>query len=317
MSEPATGNEVALSLIVPVYFEEECINEFIDEISKHLNGTYDWEVVFIDDGSRDSTVELIKARARTESRIKLLVLSYNHGKEAAFTAGVNYARGELLLYMDPDLQDPPAEISRFVEKIQQGYDLVLGTRKQRKDSLLTRAFSWLFWAILDRFTDLNLPRPLAVMRIFNRRFANQFLQYKETNRFIEGLFMKVGLNWTSIEIEHRERFAGVSKFTFKRKLGLALRAILDYSDLPIVIATKFGALLVALGFSGSLVIVLLKLWNFSYQIGWPSLFVALMIGFGLQIFFMGLIGAYVGRAYLETKQRPLFSIKEFVNCSPK
>jgi glycosyltransferase involved in cell wall biosynthesis len=302
-----------LSLVVPVYFEQECIERFIDEISSTLDGRYNWEVVFVDDGSQDSTVELIKARAASNERIKLLVLSYNHGKEYAFTAGVTHARGDYLLYMDPDLQDPPEEIPRFVELALAGHDLVFGVREEKRDSWLNRLFSYLFWWLLDRFTQLELPRPLAVMRIFNRRFADEFLKYHESNRFIEGLFIKVGMNWTTLTIKQRDRFAGVSKFTFHRKLKLALKAIFDYSELPLKLATGFGALLVLLSFLAALVVVMLRLFVMEFLLGWPSLFITLMAGFGLQIFFMGLIGTYVGKIYLESKRRPLFSVKEYVN----
>lgn len=304
-----------LSLVVPVYFEQECIERFISEISSTLDGRYEWEVIFIDDGSKDRTVDLIKAQAANNPRIKLLVLSYNHGKESAFTAGVTHARGDYLLYMDPDLQDPPEEIPRFVERALEGYDLVFGVREQKRDTLANRLFSSVFWWLLDRFTRLDLPRPLAVMRIFNRRFANEFLKYQESNRFIEGLFMKVGMSWTTLTIKQRDRFAGQSKFTFHRKLKLALKAIFDYSELPLKLATGFGTLLVVLSLLAALVVVFLRLFVMDFLLGWPSLFITLMAGFGMQIFFMGLIGTYVGKIYLESKRRPLFSIKESVNVN--
>ncbi|MFA5508121.1 MAG: glycosyltransferase family 2 protein [Vulcanimicrobiota bacterium] len=312
-SPTSKDNDFLLSLVVPVYYEEDCIHQFITEVSRVLDPLYNWEVVFIDDGSTDRTVELIKDAAASNPRIKLLVLSYNHGKEAAFTAGVNHAEGDYLLYMDPDLQDPPEEIPMFVEEIQKGYDLVFGVRAEKKDGLLNRMFSALFWWLLDKFTALKIPRNIAVMRIFNRRFANEFLRYNEANRFIEGMFMRVGMKRTTLTISQRERFAGESKFTFKRKLALALRAIFDYSELPLALATRFGMFLVILSGLVGIVLVVLRVFFIEFQIGWPSLFLTLTLGFGLQIFFMGLIGTYVGKIYLESKRRPIFSVKEFIN----
>jgi dolichol-phosphate mannosyltransferase len=314
--QPSEPPDFLLSLVVPVFFEEDCIEQFITEISRELDGRYNWEVVFIDDGSRDRTVDLIKARAQDNPRIKLLVLSYNHGKEAAFTAGVNFAKGDYLIYMDPDLQDPPEEIPRFVDRALEGYDLVFGVREEKRDKFLNRIFSSLFWWILDRFTNLDLPRPLAVMRIFNRRFADEFLRYSEANRFIEGLFMKIGMRWTTLTIQQRDRFAGESKFTFYRKLKLAIKAIFDYSELPLRLATAFGSVLVGLSLVAAFVLVFLRLFVMDFQLGWPSLFVTLVLGFGLQIFFLGLIGTYVGKIYLEAKQRPLFSVREYINIDP-
>ena len=167
-----------LSLVVPVYFEEECIKQFITETTKVLEEhSINYEIIFVDDGSKDNTVELIKTQALNNTNLKLVEFSYNHGKQAALTAGITYAKGDYLLMMDPDLQDPPIEIPNFIRKIEEGYDLVFGVRKEKKDNIINVIFSKLFWWILERFTGLNLPRGLAVMRIFNRRFTNQFLKY--------------------------------------------------------------------------------------------------------------------------------------------
>lgn len=303
-----------LSIITPVYFEEECIQQFIDETTSELALLgVNYEIVFVDDGSKDKTAEIIKANIKTNKQIRLLEFSYNHGKEAAVTAAINHAQGDYLLYMDPDLQDPPKEIYRFLDKILEGYDLVFGTRKEKKDTFLNTIFSKIFWFTLDKFTGLKIPHSLAVMRIFNRRFADQFNKYSEANRFIEGIFMHIGMRWTQIEIEQRARFAGQSKFTFKRKMNLAFKAIFDFSELPLKIATRFGVLLMLISLISGSSLIFTKLFLMDFQIGWPSLFILLVFGIGIQLFFLGLIGKYVGNIYRETKQRPLYSIKEYTN----
>jgi glycosyltransferase involved in cell wall biosynthesis len=305
--------ERLLSLIVPVYYEQECILQFIKEVDDELrlhNLTY--EIIFIDDGSGDNTVELIKQSILSNTSLKLIEFSYNHGKQAAFSAGVAHAKGDLLLYMDPDLQDPPKEIIRFIHEIDKGFDLVFGIREQKKDSFLNRFYSRLFWWTLDKFTGLKIPKGLAVMRIFNRKFANQFLKYGEQNRFIEGLFMHIGMKKSTIVISQRDRFAGVSKFNFKRKMQLAFNAIFDFSDLPLKLATRFGMALIILGFV-SMIAVIISRFFIEFQAGWPSLFCVLVTGFGLQIFFLGIVGKYVGNIYRESKGRPLYSIKELHN----
>lgn len=308
------NNDFLLSLVVPVYFEEECICRFILEVDTELSrNQINYEIVFIDDGSRDRTVELIKDEITRNSRIRLLEFSYNHGKEAAVTAGITYAAGDYLLYMDPDLQDPPDEIMNFVHKIREGYDLVFGVRREKKDSFVNVLMSKIFWFVLDRFTGLSLPRPLAVMRIFNRRFADRFLEYQEANRFIEGIFMDVGMKRTEIYVSQRERFAGVSKFNFSRKMKLALKAIFDFSELPLKLVMRLGMLLVGFSFFGVLFIVFAKLFLVDFQAGWPSVIVMQLFGIGLQLFFLGVIGKYVGNIYKESKRRPLFSVKEFHN----
>jgi len=307
-------NKKLISLIVPVYFEEECILQFIKETKAVLDTlSYDYEIIFIDDGSKDSTVQLIIEKARLYNWIKLIELSYNQGKQAAVSAGISHANGDYLLYMDPDLQDPPMEIPNFLTEIEKGYDLVFGIRKEKKDSLINIFLSKIFWGTIDKFTDLQLPKGLAVMRIFNRRFANKFLEYQEQNRFVEGIFMHIGMNRSIIEITQRERFAGTSKFNFKRKMKLAFDAILDFSELPLKIAVRVGASISTIGFIGLFVIIFLKVILIDFQAGWPSLISILIAGFGIQLFFIGIVALYIGKIYKESKRRPLFSIKTITN----
>jgi len=303
-----------LSLVVPVYFEEECIAQFILETTNALATIQQsYEIVFIDDGSTDNTVSLIKAHAEKDNRIKLIEFSYNHGKQAAVSAGIMHASGDYLIYMDPDLQDPPNEIPKFIEEIEKGYDLVFGVREEKKDTWKNRVLSGAFWFVLEKFTRLKIPRGLAVMRIFNRKFANQFLKYHEQNRFIEGIFMHIGMKWTSIKIAQRDRFAGVSKFNFNRKMKLAFNAILDFSELPLQIAVRLGLTFSVLGFIGIFIILVLKMAVVDFQAGWPSLISILVTGFGLQLFFIGVAALYIGKIYKESKRRPLFSIKDYTN----
>ncbi|WP_338793463.1 glycosyltransferase family 2 protein [Bernardetia sp. MNP-M8] len=307
-----------LSLVVPVYFEEECIKQFITETTKVLEEhSINYEIIFVDDGSKDNTVELIKTQALNNTNLKLVEFSYNHGKQAALTAGITYAKGDYLLMMDPDLQDPPIEIPNFIRKIEEGYDLVFGVRKEKKDNIINVIFSKLFWWILEHFTGLNLPRGLAVMRIFNRRFTNQFLKYNESSRFIEGMFMHVGMKQTTITIEQRERFAGVSKFNFSRKLNLAFDAILDFSDLPLKNIIRIGSYMVMFGFFAAFFIIVAKLLLIDFQMGWASIMVSMLIGFGVQLIMVGIVGVYVGKIYKQVKQRPLYSVKTVTNLEEK
>ncbi|GAA3613985.1 glycosyltransferase family 2 protein [Flavivirga amylovorans] len=307
-----------LSFVVPVYFEEEVISRFIMEMTEELkNLSISYEIVFIDDGSTDNTVSIIKQEALNNSNIKLVELSYNHGKQAALTAGITHATGDYLLYMDPDLQDPPTEIGRFITEIEKGYDLVFGIRKEKKDSFINKMFSKIFWGTLRKFTGLKLPEGLAVMRIFNRRFADKFLEYKEQNRFIEGIFMHIGMKQSAIEIDQRERYAGTSKFNFRKKMELAFNAIFDFSELPLRLAVKLGVTFILIGIVMLTIIVFLKLYLIDFQSGWPSIISALIIATGVQLFFIGIAALYIGKIYKESKGRPLFSIKELTNLNDR
>ena len=303
-----------LSLVVPVYFEEDCVDTFIDQVQHVLDPmNLRYEFVFIDDGSTDRTCEIIRNRAHSDDRIKLIEFSYNHGKQAAVTAGIGHARGDYLLYMDPDLQDPPREIPRFVEEIAKGVDVVYGVRREKKDSVLNTLYSRFFWWILRKFTGLPIPPGLAVMRIFNRRFADAFLQYKEQNRFIEGIFMHVGMHASTLQIDQDRRYAGVSKFNLRRKLNLATDAILDFSEMPLKSTVKIGIVLSLFGFFGILAVTTLSFFGFVNQAGWASILSLILLAFGVQLFFLGIIALYVGRIYRETKGRPLYSIRSMTN----
>jgi glycosyltransferase involved in cell wall biosynthesis len=303
-----------LSLCVPVYFEEEVIQHFIDQtIAELIKLPIDFELIFVDDGSTDNTVEIIKTNCEKHPQIRLIVFSYNHGKQAAVTAAIAHAKGDYLLYMDPDLQDPPKEIARFVTEIEKGYDLVFGIRKAKKDTWINKIYSKLFWGTLNKYTGLRIPKGLAVMRIFNRDFANQFLRYKEQNRFIEGIFMHISKNYQVMEIEQHKRFAGQSKFNFKRKMQLAFDAIFDFSELPLKLAIRLGLLMSFAGIVSAIIILILKMTLIDFQAGWASLITVIILACGLQLFFIGIAAIYIGKIYKESKSRPLYSIKKSYN----
>jgi dolichol-phosphate mannosyltransferase len=303
-----------LSLVVPVYYEQEVILQFLKETKEELEKLpIVYEYVFVDDGSTDKTVEIIKEQAKLDDRIKMIVFSYNHGKASAISAAIAHATGDYLLYMDPDLQDPPVEIPRFFYEMEKGYDLVWGIRKEKKDSFLNKQFSRIFWGTLNKFTGLNIPKGIAVMRMFNREFADEFLKYNETNRFIEGIFIAISKKMTTIEIGQRERFAGTTKFNFKKKMQLAFDAIFDFSELPLKMTVRFGMSLVVLGLISLSVLLISKLFFVDFQAGWPSIIASIIIVFGLQLFFLGIVSLYIGRIYKEVKRRPLYSVKDKIN----
>lgn len=303
-----------ISLVVPVYNEEEVILQFLRETKAVLQKLrVPYEYVFVDDGSADRTVEILKAQAQKDRRIKLVVFSYNQGKAHAVSAAITHASGEYLIYMDPDLQDSPADIPRMLKEIEKGYDLVWGIRKEKRDSFLNRQTSKLFWLLLGKFTGLKIPKGIAVFRVFNREFANEFLKYRESNRFIEGIFLSISKKSTTLQVGQRDRFAGKTKFNFRKKIQLACDAVFDFSEVPLTFAVRLGMGIVGLGTLGLLGLVVAKLFFVEFQAGWPSLFVAIITAFGLQLFFLGIASIYIGRIYRETKRRPLFSVKETVN----
>lgn len=304
-----------VSLVVPVYFEEEVITQFILETEKELEQlNVDYEYIFVDDGSADQTVEILRQKASVDKRIRVVVLAYNHGKAYSATAGFSFATGDYIIYMDPDLQDPPEEIPKLINEIKKGYDLVWGIREVKKDSFINNMFSAIFWTVLNKFTGLEIPKGIAVMRIFNSRFQNELMKYGEENRFIEGIFYKVGLKSTSVKIKQRERFAGQSKFNFEKKMKLAFDAIFDFSDLPLKMTVRVGFFISFLS-AIYLIALIIGRYFIDFQSGWLSLIGVIILGLGIQLIFLGIIALYIGRIYKETKRRPLFAVREFINLN--
>jgi polyisoprenyl-phosphate glycosyltransferase len=302
------------SVVIPVYFEEDCIGRCIQQVVEQLeSNNIEFEVVFVDDGSADQTVQLLKAAAERDRRLKIVELSYNHGKQGAVTAGISFARGDRIILMDPDLQDSPEEIPRFIDKLSEGYDVVYGIRDHRQGGWFSVLLSRIFWWLLSRLTGMSVPSGLAVMRIFNREFRRNFLEYRESSRFIEGIFLHIGMRQAQLPIEHLERSQGESKFTFSRKLQMATTAILDFSSIPLVFTVRLGLALVGLGFLVATGLIVARLFFMEFQVGWPSTIVTLITGFGLQILVTGIVGLYVGRTYQESKRRPIYSVKDVTN----
>jgi dolichol-phosphate mannosyltransferase len=215
--------------------------------------------------------------------------------------------------MDSDLQDPPEEIPNFLNEINKGYDLVFGIRNEKVDSLKNIILSKLFWWILNKFTGLKIPVGLSVMRIFNRKFADKFLEYHEQNRFIEGIFIHIGMKRSEIIINQRKRFAGKTKFNFKAKIQLAMDAIFDFSEIPLKLAVKLGLILSLTGLLSFFLIIFLKLFFIDFASGWASTISTIVLSLGIQLIFIGIAAIYIGKVYRESKNRPLFSIKETIN----
>ncbi|MEM6795399.1 MAG: glycosyltransferase family 2 protein [Acidobacteriota bacterium] len=298
-----------LSLVIALYNEEACLDELMKQVRATLDPEpWDYEIVFIDDGSADRTVAMAAGFAEDDSRVKLLELSRNHGKAAAVTAGIAHARGRYVLMMDPDLQDPAESIPEFHREIQKGYELVFGIRSGRQDPWATRLASKLFWIVLNGMTGLKIPPNLAVMRIMSRRFADEVARYGERVRFIEGLFMVIGLPRTTLEIEHRDRFAGESKFTWRRRLRLAVDAILAFSDRPIRWTTATGFFLLGSSLVYGAYLFFRKLLFGIGLTGWTSTTLLILFIGSIQIILLGVLGSYVGRLYTEIKARPIYTV---------
>ena len=311
---------IELSIIVPCYNESEVVENFFSAMVGNngiLNNLgLNCELVFINDGSKDNTLELLKAQKEIYSNksnldIKIVNLSRNFGKEAAMSAGFSVASGEAIVPMDADLQDPPELIAKFVELWRQGYDVVLAKRNDRQeDSFAKRFSSSLFYKLNNKISDVKLPDNVGDFRLFTKKVLNAINSLPENQRFMKGIFAWVGFRSITVEYKRPQRIAGSSKFNGWKLWNFALQGITGFGTLPLRIWTYIGFIVSFLAFIYASFLILRTLIMGIDLPGYASLVVIILFLGGLQLMGVGILGEYVGRIYMESKRRPPFIIDE-------
>ena len=311
---------IELSIIVPCYNESEVVENFFSVMVGNngiLNNLgLNCEMVFINDGSKDNTLELLKAQKEMYSNksnldIKIVNLSRNFGKEAAMSAGFSVASGEAIVPMDADLQDPPELIAKFVELWRQGYDVVLAKRNDRQeDSFAKRFSSSLFYKLNNKISDVKLPDNVGDFRLFTRKVLNAINSLPENQRFMKGIFAWVGFRSITVEYKRPQRIAGSSKFNGWKLWNFALQGITGFGTLPLRIWTYIGFIVSFFAFIYASFLILRTLIMGIDLPGYASLVVIILFLGGLQLIGIGILGEYVGRIYMESKRRPPFIIDE-------
>ena len=304
-----------LSLIVPCYNEEATIEVFYETVGPILNPLpYEVEFIFVDDGSNDQTVAKIEQLHCQDSRVKLISLSRNFGKEGALLAGLEAASGDALIVMDIDLQDPPSLIPQMLTYFEQGFDHVYTRRRNREGEPLIRSwFANLFYKLMNQISEVEMVNGIRDYRLLSRQATNELLRLKENNRFSKGLFQWIGFDGVCIEFDHVDRVAGHTKWSFFNLVNYAIEGITSFSNAPLRLSTYFGMLiaLVAFGYLGFVVYDTTVHGNPTP--GWSSLIcVSLFLG-GIQLICLGVVGEYIGRIYSEVKQRPSYIVKHRLN----
>lgn len=305
---------MTISIIIPCFNEEEALPFFYNEIDRVAAELREemLELIFIDDGSKDNTLELLKNLARQDNRVKYISFSRNFGKEAAIYAGLRAAKGEYAALMDADLQDPPSLLPEMYKAVtQEGYDSVATRRVTRKGEPPIRSFfARLFYRIMNRFSKTDLVDGARDYRLMNRKFIEALLSMQEYNRFSKGLFGWVGFKTKWIEFENVERVAGETKWSFIKLLIYAIEGIVAFSTAPLVFATLIGLVCCLFAFGSTAFIVMRKLLFDDPIQGWAStISISLFLG-GVQLLCIGILGQYLAKTYLETKKRPIFIIGE-------
>jgi dolichol-phosphate mannosyltransferase len=303
-----------ISVIIPVYKAEGCLEELYRRLKGALETiTRDFEVVLVEDCGGDRSWPMILDLARRDPRVKGIQFSRNFGQHYGITAGLDNCNGDWVVVMDCDLQDRPEEIPRLYAKAQEGYDVVLARRGQRNDPILKRFTSWLFYKIFSYLADMDYDGETGNFRIVSRKVVDSFRTMRERLRFFGGLVAWMGYPAASIDVQHEERFAGQSTYTWGKLWKLASETIIAYSDKPLRLSIRFGFTISALAFSYGSYIIYRALAHGATITGWSSLIVSLYFLGGIIISILGIIGVYLGKTFDEAKRRPLYLAREFVN----
>ena len=305
-----------LSLIVPFYDEEDAIGMFAASVLPVLEAIADmeWEIICVDDGSRDRTLPRLLELAASQPRIRVVELSRNFGKEAALTAGLEAARGDAVIPIDADLQDPPELIPQMLAAWRDGAEVVLGRRTDRStDTVMKRGTASLFYRFNRHISNIELPENVGDFRLMDRAVVEALKRLPERQRFMKGLFAWLGFKTVVIDYARTPRAAGKTKFSVFKLWNFALEGLTSFSTTPLKIWTYFGALgaVVALLYA---VFIMLRTLIFGNEVpGYASIFVAVTFFGSVQLISIGVLGEYIGRIYVETKQRPIYLVRKFHN----
>ena len=304
-----------ISIVVPMYFEEEVAQECYNRITAVMNSNhYNYELVFVNDGSTDRTLEILEQLAMNDNRTKVISFARNFGHQIAVTAGIDYAKGDAIVIIDADLQDPPEVIPELVNKWLEGFDVVYAKRKKRKGETLFKLLTAkYFYKFLNYMSDIDIPKDTGDFRLIDRKVAAVFRKMTEKNRFVRGMFSWIGFTQTYIEYERDERFAGETKYPFKKMIKFASDGIIAFSSKPLKLVMTLGTASVLVSIIVLLYSILTRLFGHEVQPGWASIMVAITFFSGIQLLGLGIVGQYIARIYDESKNRPIYIVKDVYN----
>lgn len=304
-----------LSLIIPVYYEEEVLLESYRRMDAAMRQTgHPYEILYVNDGSRDGTMKQLRALAREHEEVKVLSFSRNFGHQLAVTCGMDHAKGDALIIIDVDLQDPPELIPRMVEMWKEGNDIVYGKRLKRKgETVFKKLTAAVYYRVLSAMSAYPIPLDTGDFRLIDRKVADVFLKMREKARFLRGMSAWMGFEAVPLEYVREERFAGKTKYTLKKMLRLAADGIFNFSSKPLSMAFGFGIACELIGLLGLIAMIVLTSILGASCPQWLWALVALFLLQGLTLLFLGIQGMYLGRMYDELKDRPLYIVAEALN----
>jgi dolichol-phosphate mannosyltransferase len=306
-------NVARISVIVPCFNEAQVIEQTHCGLVAALSSLSEigFELVYVDDGSTDTTLDILRALQGVDPRIRVVALSRNFGHQVAVTAGLEHSSGDAVVVIDADLQDPPEVIAEMLERWQQGVDVAYGVRLERQGETAFKLWTAkAFYRLINRLSDVAIPVDTGDFRLMDRKVVDAILGMRERDRFLRGMVAWVGLRQEPVYYRRAARFAGESKYPLKSLLRLATDGVLSFSHLPLRLAVYIGLIGSGLALVGILYALALRLFTNVWVTGWTLLFIAVLFLGGVQLLFLGVIGEYVGRIYGEVKHRPLYLVKE-------
>lgn len=301
---------VKYSIVAPVYNELNNLPEFYRRVRETMfAGRETWELVLVDDGSTDGSTEAILALAQQDKHLRPVILARNFGHQVAITAGWDYARGEAVIILDADLQDPPEVIPELIAKWEAGYQVVYAVRTEREgETWFKKLTASLFYRVIFRITDVKIPVDTGDFRLMDRKVVDVLKTMRERHRFPRGMSAWVGFRQVGVPYKRAARYAGTTKYPFKKMLKLALNAITGFSYFPLQLATFFGFISAALAIIAIPVVIVMRLMGSQFFAGQASTLIAVLFLGGVQLISLGVLGEYLGRVYDEAKGRPLYII---------
>ena len=306
-----------VTLVIPMYYEEKVANECYKRVKENLNKleNYDHEIIFVNDGSTDKTLEILEDIATKDKNVKVISFSRNFGHQAAVTAGLQYVTGDAIVIMDADLQDPPELIPDMLKLWEEGNEVIYGKRKSRDGESAFKLFTAkMFYKTLNALSDVEITKDTGDFRLVDRKVVDTINSLPEHNKFLRGLFSWVGYKQTPFEYERKERFAGETKYPLKKMLKLASDGIISFSTKPLKIVGALGMISIII----SIILLIYALVSYAIQshnlsAGWTSIMVAITFFSGIQLLSIWIISEYIGRIYDETKRRPQYIIDKEIN----
>ncbi len=306
-----------ISIIVPMYYEEEVANECYSRLTKVLSelSDYTYELIFIDDGSKDKTLTILENIAKNDDKVKIISFSRNFGHQCAISAGLNYVTGDAAVIIDADLQDPPEIIPEMISLWEEGNDIVYAKRKSReKETIFKIITAKIYYIVLNCLSDINIPKDTGDYRLISKRIVDEINKMPEHNKFLRGLFSWVGFKQIALEYERKSRYAGTTKYPIKKMIRFGLDGIISFSTKPLRVVGQLGIITIIISFCLLLYALISYFINRDTVVtGWTSLIVAITFFSGVQLLSLWIISEYIASIYDESRQRPPYIISKKIN----